>query len=104
MRNKAIDTLRKRKSHQRLVEAEVREREAGDAIEHGQSDLDGEITRGQLLQMLTPPFRQAIVLTKIIGCSNAEAARQLQISETAVKVRVHRGIARLRTLLEADDQ
>jgi DNA-directed RNA polymerase specialized sigma24 family protein len=43
-----------------------------------------------------------LVLTKIIGFSVAEAAEKLGISESLVKVRVHRAIRKLKKMMEAD--
>ena len=44
-----------------------------------------------------------LVLTKIIGFSIAEAAEKLGISESAVKVRVHRAIRKLQESLGKDE-
>ena len=46
-------------------------------------------------------YREAIVLTKITGLSVAEAASVLGATETAVKLRVHRGYNQLRKELES---
>ena len=49
---------------------------------------------------LPESYREAIVLTKITGLSVAEAASVLGATETAVKLRVHRGYNQLRKELE----
>jgi len=49
---------------------------------------------------LPETYREAIVLTKITGLSVAEAASVLGATETAVKLRVHRGYNQLRKELE----
>ncbi len=49
---------------------------------------------------LPETYREAIVLTKITGLSVAEAATVLGATETAVKLRVHRGYNQLRKDLE----
>jgi len=51
------------------------------------------------LTKLAPPQRQAIVLCKLEGKTLAEAAEITGTSVGAMKLRVHRGVARLRTLL-----
>ena len=56
-----------------------------------------------MINALKPDYRKAITLTKILGFSNAEAAKQLSISESAVKVRVHRAISQLKTLFARED-
>jgi len=106
VRNKAIDMLRKRKNYIKMIasETEAAQLAAGnEAHPSSVHSLDTGISQGRLLDALAPPLKQAIVLTKFAGFSTAEAARELGISETAVKVRIHRGIARLRRLLEADE-
>ncbi|MEO6600496.1 MAG: RNA polymerase sigma factor [Polyangiaceae bacterium] len=52
------------------------------------------------LDRLPESYREAIVLTKITGLSVAEAASVLGATETAVKLRVHRGYNQLRKELE----
>ena len=52
------------------------------------------------LGRLPENYREAIVLTKITGLSVAEAASVLGATETAVKLRVHRGYTQLRKELE----
>jgi len=95
VKHKAIDMLR-------------HDRGRKDLVETGQTPLDtvaeplDDDASGQLMGGLAPDDRQAITLTKIIGLSNAEAAGQLSISESAMKVRVHRAIHRLKRLMEAD--
>ena len=104
VRNKAIDMLRKRKSYEKMValqtdEVVVAEGQATPDFSH---DLEQTLTQGRLLEALAPAFKDAIELTKLAGFSNAEAAKALGITETAVKVRVHRGIAKLRSMMEAE--
>lgn len=69
----------------------------------------GEARRdlGRLLQTLPAAQRRAIELTKLDGWSVAEAAQQAGVSESALKVQVHRGLKRLavwvrRTAPDAD--
>ena len=52
-----------------------------------------------LLQQLPAAQRRSIVDTKIEGLSVAEAARAAGVSESAVKVNVHRGLQRLARLI-----
>jgi RNA polymerase sigma-70 factor (ECF subfamily) len=49
---------------------------------------------------LPEPYREAIQLTKISGLSVSQAADVLGATETAVKLRVHRGYNQLRKELE----
>lgn len=66
------------------------------------SDLDAAEARRDLdtlLESLSPRHRQALVMTKLEGASVAEAAAATGLSETAVKVAVHRGLKRLARLV-----
>jgi RNA polymerase sigma-70 factor, ECF subfamily len=54
------------------------------------------------LAQLPPAYRAAVVLRHVDGLSYPEAAAALGRPEGTVKAQVHRGIALLRTMLEAD--
>jgi RNA polymerase sigma-70 factor (ECF subfamily) len=101
--NAAISKQRsrsRRRSHEAELEEEALERipalgsvedAAGarievDAIEHA-------------LTGLSDMYRQAVVMRDVYGLSIEEIADQMKISETAAKVRVHRGRKRLRQML-----
>lgn len=62
------------------------------------SDLSAALERA--LDALPEAYREAIQLTKISGLSIAEAADVLGSTETAVKLRVHRGYEQLRKELD----
>jgi len=99
VRNKAIDTLRKQRTRSDHAERYQREQEI--LSQPGPpSDSGGELSGGELLEALPDPHKEILVMTKIIGFSIAETAERLGISESAVKVRVHRAIGKLRHLLE----
>jgi RNA polymerase sigma-70 factor (ECF subfamily) len=51
------------------------------------------------LDRLPDHYRSAIQLTKLVGFSGEEAAGLLSTTQSAVKLRVHRGYAMLRTML-----
>ena len=97
-RHKAIDMMRA--GNRRPVEESLEG--GGHDMVDVRSDAESHLIGGQLLKSLAEPFREAVTLTKLHGLSSAEAASQLSISESALKVRVHRGITRLRKLLEAE--
>lgn len=100
VRHKAIDALRQQRRRQSLLE---RERAATGSLEGiSTAACESTLSSGRMIASLDAPYRDAITLTKIIGLSSAEAAAELSISEGALKVRVHRGIGRLKKLLEAD--
>jgi RNA polymerase sigma-70 factor (ECF subfamily) len=70
-----------------------------DAVAHeGAESATAAIARrdlGRLMQTLPEPQRRAIELVKVDGLSTEEAAGQMGITVTALKVRVHRGLQRL---------
>jgi len=53
------------------------------------------------LARLPDNYRSAIWLTKLVGFSGEEAARLLSTTQSAIKLRVHRGYAMLRAMLGA---
>jgi RNA polymerase sigma-70 factor (ECF subfamily) len=92
-RHKLVDLWRRRGRRDRLHDAldDVDETLlVAEAEEAGtQRDLE------RLLQALPEVQRDAIVLTKVEGLSVAEASRRTGVSESAIKVQVHRGLKRL---------
>ncbi len=56
----------------------------------------------RVLERLAPDHREAIALTQYAGCTTAEAAAWLGISETALKARLRRGLIAIRKLLDAE--
>jgi RNA polymerase sigma-70 factor (ECF subfamily) len=75
------------------------------------SDLEEMAIRGDLrdalansLKQLSENLRAAFILRDIQGLSTAEAAAALEISESAVKVRLHRARLQLREILSQNAQ
>lgn len=102
VRHKMIDYLRHKKSYQRVIKYHQQEK----AVREQQVKRDmmeDTIDNDNLLGELPPRYRMALTLTKLAGFTNAEAAKQLGISEGAVKVRVYRAINKLRQIIEAED-
>jgi RNA polymerase sigma-70 factor (ECF subfamily) len=102
VRNKAIDTLRQQRTREKAADRYQREQvvfSQGSTQAHSY----GEDSAGQLLESLSEQHKEVLVLTKIIGFSIAESAEQLGISQSAVKVRVHRAIRKLQQSLERDE-
>jgi RNA polymerase sigma-70 factor (ECF subfamily) len=65
------------------------------ASDGGTGDID------RLLGALPEAQRAAILLTKLEGLSVSEAAARARVSESALKVQVHRGLKRLASLLRS---
>lgn len=96
VRHRTIDLLR-----QSRQEAEV------SPLSEEQMDPDvpepiPSIDAGRLLQGLSSKLRETLILTKLMGYSTRECALRQGVSESVVKIRIHRGIRRLRALSEAD--
>jgi len=101
VRNKAVDTLRKQRSRQKVSSRYQGEQEILSQTSQ-QNEAENEIIKGRLLESLSVQHREVLVLTKLIGFSVAETAEKLEISESLVKVRVHRAIRKLKQMMEAD--
>jgi RNA polymerase sigma-70 factor (ECF subfamily) len=94
VRNKSIDMLRSNAARQRLENAH--EPLATETTTSSTAEVS------QLLNALSRDHREAVLLTKYWGYSIRESATRLGISESVVKVRVHRAIHKMRRLLEAE--
>lgn len=74
---------------------------SGDSTEDRVADLDQARRVAAALEHLPADSRSVVVLRDVQGLSTKEAAAVLGISESAVKVRLHRAHARLRELMDA---
>ena len=90
VRHKTIDCLRRNRSRGDMLHD-------APEVEWQPVDPNIEIDVGRLLDKLAEPLKMPLYLTKVQGLSTRECAHQLGISESAVKVRVHRAIRQLRT-------
>jgi len=99
VRYKAIDMLRKRnvRQHGGWVEKETNRPSEQHSLEDSAEAL---LESEQLFQGIKPASREALILTKVAGLSNLEAAERLGVSEAAMKVRVHRALKELRNHLK----
>jgi RNA polymerase sigma-70 factor (ECF subfamily) len=101
VRHKAIDNLRKRRSQHNIT------RQYRDTLEvlaqvQPVDEAEMETIKASLLNSLSATHREVLILTKFIGFSVAETAAKLGISESLVKVRVHRAIRKLKLNIEAE--
>jgi RNA polymerase sigma-70 factor (ECF subfamily) len=95
VRHKVIDLLRR--SAVRRSEPAAEGEPAGRP--HDPSwRLDG----ARLLEALAPAEREALVLTKLEGCSLEEAAARAGVSVSAMKSRVHRAVQRAQRRLREE--
>lgn len=99
VRHKTIDAVR-RADVRRRHEAEPADVAGG----HGEAPAaERAAETRRVLQGLSEPFREALVLTKYEGYTIEEAAARAGISATAMKTRVHRALRRVRRLLEEQE-
>lgn len=96
VRHKTIDLLRRDREHGGPQYVEFHD--AGSDPQDLQRRLDGV----KVLENLAPDHREAIALTQYAGCTTAEAAVQLGITEAALKARLRRGLLAIRRALEAE--
>ena len=97
VRHKAIDLLRRRGTRERLERS-------GHPIEDTAAErLTDAVEAAQLLNALSPEYRDALVLTKLQGYTLGAAARRAGISTTAMKSRVHRALRQVRAVLQRDE-
>jgi RNA polymerase sigma-70 factor (ECF subfamily) len=107
--NAALMRLRKRRADvvsldepQMSDEGELLPRQLGDwTIDPSRQALSLELRQvmEEAIESLPPSLRAAFVLRDIHGLSTQEAAEALEISETALKVRLHRARLALRERL-----
>lgn len=93
-----------RKRAQRHVAAEIEDTvvDRGLSPEHSgeMADLRGRLKAA--IERLSPGQRAVVVLRDVAGWSHAEIARELDITQTTAKVRLHRARKRLQEMLEED--
>jgi len=101
-RYKLVDLLRRRAGRDALTDP------LDDEIDVlGVSEVEAAHARrdlATLLERLPDRQRVPIVLMKIQGQSVAEAARMAGMSESAVKVGIHRGLKALAAMIRSDDE
>lgn len=97
VRNKTVDLLRKRRPDQTHGE------EWGEQHHSISEDQSEEIVQSEhIFKGLAEPYREALVLTRILGYTAKEAADKVGVSLPAMKVRVFRAIAAVKKRMEAD--
>ncbi len=60
------------------------------------------IDTGRLMRALSKNLRDTLILTKLMGYTTRECAARQGVSESVVKIRVHRGIRKLRALCDSE--
>jgi RNA polymerase sigma-70 factor (ECF subfamily) len=96
-RHKLVDLWRRRGRGERLFESFDELPEALHPAIHDEYATRHDLAL--LLQALPAAQRQAILDTRVEGLSVADAARRAGLSESAIKVQVHRGLKHLARLI-----
>jgi len=97
VRNRTIDLLRSQRSYKSVLEQHTLKQIAGTV-----TPIEDEINKSMVFSMLAPAYRDVLLLTKVVGLSTSEAAKKLGISESSVRVRIHRGIKETRKILKIE--
>ena len=93
-KNKWVDQLRS------LARRPVDELPEDLAVGDHEASVVSSSVLASLLEELRPAQAQAILLVKVQGYSVEEASGQIGLSVSAVKMNIHRGLARLTTIIE----
>jgi len=96
--NAARDFLRRHRAEQLTAEGELSAHEEATRAPEVDPGLQKAVARA--LQQLPESQRLAIVMHRFQNLTFAEIAEALDLTESAVKVRAHRGYQRLRELLK----
>jgi RNA polymerase sigma-70 factor (ECF subfamily) len=95
-RYKLVDFLRRT----RTLRADVPIDEADEVMAHDDHEAaESSYDIGRLMERLSKNMRCAVEAVKLDGLSTAEAARKCGLSESGVKVNVHRGLRTLAALI-----
>jgi RNA polymerase sigma factor (sigma-70 family) len=97
--NAARDTLRRKRLQVEVMSDEEDGSLPDAAVEPAMSDPGQRRRIEQAFSKLPAQQRECVVLHKLEGLSFEQIAQMLDISETAARIRAHRGYERLRELL-----
>jgi RNA polymerase sigma-70 factor, ECF subfamily len=100
-RYKFLDYLRRTKASVRDVPIE----DASEIVAHDDAvSIDSDLDLERLMAGLSSKARQAIQCVKLDGLSVREAAEKCGMSESAIKVSVHRGLRALTVLISRESR
>ena len=110
LRNLIIDEYRKHK----VASLEGMMTEESESVEHllptdDTNTLESAIERFEgkralaILQELPDLYREVLLLRYVDGLTISEVAKQVGESENAISVRVHRGLKKLKTLMDTEE-
>ncbi len=100
-RYKFLDYLRRTKSSLKDVPMENAQEIA---VESNAAAVESGLDLEKLMSEIPDKARKALQIVKLEGLSTSEAAERCGMSESAVKVAVHRGLRRLALRVRAEDR
>jgi RNA polymerase sigma-70 factor, ECF subfamily len=100
-RYKLVDYLRRTRTSSKDVPVSDTEELSGP---DDQGQVESNLDLGKLLAELSPKLRRAIQYVKLDGLSVSEAAHRSGMSESAIKVSVHRGLKALARAVGRDEK
>jgi RNA polymerase sigma-70 factor (ECF subfamily) len=95
-------TMRKRAARHETAQLEESIEDPAAGPEHAGVLVGVRADLREALEQLTPGQRAVLVLRDVYGWTHAEVSRELGITQTTAKVRLHRARKRLRELLEGE--
>jgi RNA polymerase sigma-70 factor (ECF subfamily) len=95
-------TMRKRAARYETAQLEESIEDPDAGPEHAGVLVGVRADLRDALEQLTPGQRAVLVLRDVYGWTHAEVSRELGITQTTAKVRLHRARKRLRELLEGE--
>ncbi len=102
--NLIVDEVRKKKEASlEAMEEDGFTPSDGNGRENVEFSIDAKEAR-QIVDKLDPKYRDVIVMRYLDALSPKEIAEALNLSQTVVSVRIHRGLRKLRTLLAAKEE
>jgi RNA polymerase sigma-70 factor (ECF subfamily) len=100
-RYKLIDYLRRTNT----LRGDLPIDDAGELVAHADGDaVESSIDLGRLLGRLPAKMRRVIQYVKLDGLTVAETARRCDMTESAVKVSVHRGLKAMSAAINQEDK
>ncbi len=97
-------TLRRRAARHETQQLDETIVDPSDGPERAGELAETRAELGSAINQLTPGQRVVLVLRDVYGWSHAEVGRELGITQTTAKVRLHRARKRLRALLDGETE
>ena len=101
VRNKSIDWMRKEVKKVARYESNEKEVNFSDQNASNQQ-IDNKLIIDTFIKKIDDKYQQAIILTKLHGYTEKEAAKKLNLTTSTVKIRVYRGLKALKQVVEDD--